>query len=74
MKNNSTSSNFGCGAITDGKFKLEVRIINFHQDNSKLFEKGQLIEISGIMQVSGKFIFILFTFISNKIIFFYILS
>ena len=47
MKNNSTSSNFGCGAITDGTFKLEVRIINFHQDNSNLFEKGQFIEISG---------------------------
>lgn len=45
----------GCGAITDGTYKLEVHVINFNNDDYFVHDikKGDHVEIIGIMQTTG---------------------
>lgn len=47
--------NYGLGSITNGTYKVEVRITNFSGD-SELFEKGDNIEVEGILKFTSKFI------------------
>lgn len=53
---------FGSGSITDGEFKLEVRITNFSADSKPRsnhdFEKGDKIEILGKMQTNSAYLMI----------------
>ncbi|XP_070171020.1 uncharacterized protein [Polyergus mexicanus] len=53
--NNKLNKFISCGSITDGIYKLEVHIINFSYDDFLKLEinKGDKIEIIGIMQTSG---------------------
>ncbi|XP_070157973.1 uncharacterized protein [Polyergus mexicanus] len=53
--NNKLNKFIGCGSITDDIYKLEVHIINFSYDDFLKLEinKGDKIEIIGIMQTSG---------------------
>jgi len=57
--NNRLNKIIGCGSITDGKFKLEVSILNFDDDEyiNLNLNKGDKIEIIGTMQSSGKNIY-----------------
>lgn len=54
----------GCGAVTDGTFKLEVHIINFNLDAylDLDLKKGDKIELVGIMQNTGT----IFCILQNK--------
>ncbi|XP_025270991.1 uncharacterized protein LOC112639896 [Camponotus floridanus] len=53
--NNNMNKIIGCGAITDGTFKLEIHVINFSNDDYTLLDirKGDHVEIIGIMQTTG---------------------
>lgn len=57
--NNRLNKMIGCGSITDGKFKLEVSILNFDDEEylNLNLNKSDKIEIIGIMQSSGKNIY-----------------
>lgn len=42
---------FGCGSVTDGTNKLEIRIVSFHE--RQIFQKGQKLEIMGTVEYKG---------------------
>lgn len=46
----------GCGSITDGKYKLEVHISNFHYNDYLDLQlvKGDKIEVTGSIYSAGK--------------------
>lgn len=55
---NSLNKKIGCGSITDGKFKLEVHIINYDESEYD-FKKGDKIKMIGVMQNAGmKYLYI----------------
>lgn len=45
----------GCGSVTDGRYKIEVHILNFDQKNyiEKHINKGTKIQIIGTIQNTG---------------------
>lgn len=56
----------GCGAITDGTYKLKIHVINFSNDDYFLYDikKDDHVEIIGIMQatIGNKLNYSIFTF------------
>ncbi|XP_036139526.1 uncharacterized protein LOC118644643 [Monomorium pharaonis] len=52
IHNSKLNKTIGCGSITDGVYKLEVHIIDFNEDNyhKELIQKGNKIELTGIIQ------------------------
>ncbi|XP_036149412.1 uncharacterized protein LOC118647836 [Monomorium pharaonis] len=55
IHNSKLNKTIGCGSIRDGVYKLEVYIIDFNEDNyhKELIQKGNKIELTGIIQNTG---------------------
>lgn len=49
-------NDFGCGSITDGQFKMEIRIPKMTNANHEL-KKGDHIEVEGEVQMNGNNLF-----------------
>jgi len=68
---NNKFNKIGCGSITDSIFKLEVHIINFSKDNyvQLIINKGDKIEITGVIQTGNKYLLLVISKIFKFIIF-----
>lgn len=58
--NNLANKTIGCGSVSDGKYKVEVHIINFDEEDYARLEikKGDKVQIIGSVRNKSKYSFI----------------